>query len=107
MHTLHEEGKTEEAKAMATELGFPEMKMKGKGMHGDPTKMEAVNTAITANDFTAFQTAIGDDANSPLASIDTAEEFAKLVKMHSLLAEAKAIGEELGLPGPHGGGKMM
>ena len=75
-------------------------------MHGDPAKMKAVKTAITANNFTAFQTAIADDANSPLASIDTAEEFAKLVKMHSLLDEAKAIGEELGLPGPHGGEKM-
>jgi len=75
-------------------------------MHGDPAKMEAVKTAVTANDFTAFQTAIADDANSPLASIDTAEEFAKLVKMHSLLDEAKAIGEELGLPGPHGGEHM-
>ena len=99
MHALREEGKTEEAKALATKLGLPEMK--GKGMHGDPAKMEAVKTAISANDFTAFQTAIADDANSPLASIDTAEEFAKLVKMHSLLDEAKAIGDELGLPGPH------
>jgi hypothetical protein len=26
--------------------------------------------------------------------------------MHSLLDEAKAIGEELGLSGPHGGEKM-
>ncbi|MBP6256209.1 hypothetical protein KA405_00355 [Patescibacteria group bacterium] len=71
-------------------------------MHGDPVKMEAVKTAISANDFAAFQKTIADDANSPLASIDTAEEFAKLVKMHSLLDEAKAIGEELGLPGPRG-----
>lgn len=104
MHTLREEWKTEEAQAIADELGLPEMK--GKGMRGDPAKMEAVKTAITANDFTAFQTAIAADANSPLASIDTAEEFAKLVKMHSLLDEAKAIGDELGLPGPHGWGKM-
>jgi hypothetical protein len=104
MHALREEGKTEEAQAIATELGIPAMK--DKGMHGDPAKMEAVKTAVTANDFTAFQTAIADDANSPLAGIDTAEEFAKLVKMHSLLDEAKAIGEELGLSGPHGGEKM-
>ncbi len=104
MHALREEGKTEEAQAIATELGLPEMK--GKWMHGDPAKMEAVKTAITANDFTAFQTAVADNANNPLASIDTAEEFAKLVKMHGLLDEAKAIGEELGLPGPRGGEKM-
>lgn len=104
MHALREEGKYDEAKAIAAELGLPEMKW--KRMHGDPAKMEAIKTAITANDFAAFQTAIANDTNNHLAQIDTAEEFAKLVKMHSLLDEAKAIGEELGLPGPHGGEKM-
>lgn len=73
-------------------------------MHGDPAMKEAVKNAIRANDYGAFQTAIGED--TPLASIDTAEKFAKLVKMHSLLDEAKAIGEELGLPGPHKNRKM-
>lgn len=112
MHTLREAGKTDEAQAIATELGLPEMK--GPGGRG-PMLNEAVKTAIAANDYSAFQTAIADDATWPLASIDTAEEFAKLVKMHSLLEEAKALGEELGLPGPHEGrwgmgkwfGKMM
>lgn len=104
MHELREEWKIDEAKVIATELWLPDMKW--KWMHGDPEKMEAVKTAISANDFTAFQTAIAENANSPLASIDTAEEFAKLVKMHSLLDEAKAIGEELGLPGPRGWDKM-
>lgn len=74
-------------------------------MRGDPVKHEAVQASITANDYTAFQTALANDSNSPLATIDTTEKFAKLVKMHSLLDEAHAIGEELGLPGPRGEGK--
>lgn len=103
MHTLMEEGKTEEAKAIATELGLSEMK--ARGMHGDSAKMEAIKAAIDANDYTAFQTALADDTNSPLANIDTAEKFAKLVKMHSLLDEAKTIGEELWLKGHQGDGE--
>lgn len=66
-------------------------------MRGDPAVREAVKTAVDTNDYTAFQTAIAQDANGPLAGIDTAEKFAKFVKMHDLLDEAKAIGEELGL----------
>lgn len=104
IHTLREEGKMDEAKSLATELGLPEMKW--KGMHGDFAKMDSVKTAISTNNYTAFQTAIAEHANSSLASIDTAEEFAKLVQMHSLLEEAKAIAEELGLPWPHGAEKM-
>ncbi len=63
MHELREEGKIDEAKVIATELWLPDMKW--KWMHGDPEKMEAVKTAISANDFTAFQTAIAENANSP------------------------------------------
>jgi hypothetical protein len=98
MHALMEEGKTDEAKAIAESLGLPLMGM-GKGKHGD---RQAIKEAIDANDFAAFQTAQADATNGPLAQIDTAEEFAKLVKMHSLLDEAKAIGEELGIQKPFG-----
>ena len=74
-------------------------------MRGDPATREAVQAAITAQDYTAFQTALANDTNCPFASIDTPEKFAKLVKMQSLLDEAHTIGEELGLPGPREEGK--
>lgn len=98
MHALMEEGKTDEAKAIAESLGLPLMGM-GKGMGWD---RQAIKEAIDTNDFTAFQTALADHPNGPLASIDTTDEFAKLVKMDSLLDEAKAIGEELGIQKPFG-----
>ncbi len=109
MHTLMQAGQKEEAKAIAESLGLPTMM---KGMRAEKgVQNEAIKAAITANDYTAFQTAQAELPNSPLASIDTAEEFAKLVKMHSLLDEAKAIAEELDLPmmqaGGHRGPGMM
>ncbi len=109
MHTLMQAGQKDEAKAIAESLGLPAMM---KGMRAEKwAESEAIKAAIDANDYTAFQTALVELPNSPLASIDTVEEFAKLVKMHSLLDEAKAIAEELDLPmmqaGGHRGPGMM
>lgn len=105
MHTLMQEGNIDEAKAIAEELWLPLM---GMGMHGE---WQAVKDAIKANDYTTFQNIVAG-SNSPFATIDTPEAFAKLVKMHSLLDEAKVIAEELDLPmmhtmGHHRKGKGM
>lgn len=61
---------------------------------------EQVRTAVEANDFAAFQTAVVD---TPLATkITSQEQFDKFVYMHTLMEEgktdeAKAIATELGL----------
>lgn len=99
MHTLMQEGNIDEAKTIAENLWLPLMGM-GKWMHGDN---QAVKDAIKANDYTTFQNIIAG-SNSPFATIDTPEAFAKLVKMHSLLDEAKVIAEELDLTMMHATG---
>ncbi|MFH0892440.1 MAG: hypothetical protein V1867_06710 [Candidatus Falkowbacteria bacterium] len=116
MHKLAEAGKTDEAKAMAQELG-----LKGAGgcgmmaggqacgglMRGvTPENMEAARTALEKNDYNAWKAAVGDN---PISEKITADNFAKLAEAHRLMQEgkyeeAKALREELGLGGP---GKMM
>lgn len=71
------------------------------------TGHEAVKAAIKANDYGAFQTATAD---TPMAdTIDSAEEFAKLVEADSLRTAgdheaARAIMEQLGMKGKGMGG---
>ncbi len=83
MHQLFEDGKPEEAKTIADELGLPQMKIMHTGKFGGPMGCsDEVKDAIDADDYTAFQAAVDDE--SPLAVIDTQAKFDLFVKMHAL-----------------------
>lgn len=120
MHKLAEAGKTDEAKAMAQELG-----LKGAGGCGmmaggqacggglgrgvSRESMEAARTAIEKNDYNAWKAAVGDNG---IAEKINADNFSKLVEAHKLMQdgkydEAKTIREELGLGGAGAMGGMM
>lgn len=80
---------------------------KVKKMELHNAKHEAMRVAITNNDYDAFITAVTDTL---LADKVTRENFAKFVEAHRLHEAgdhegAKAIMDELGLTGPHKGGK--
>lgn len=64
---------------------------------------EAIREAIENNDYNAWLEAVGED--SKIAEFITEENFSRFVEMHKLMeegrekfAEAREIGEELGLP---------
>ena len=61
-------------------------------------KREAVEQALEANDFTAFQEAA---QNTPLADRITQENFTKFQELHSLKEQVRILEEELGLERGH------
>lgn len=66
---------------------------------------DAMLAAMSAGDFEAWRAALPD--NAPMADVITPENFDRFVEMHTLMNEAHAIAEELGLPGGKGFGGMM
>lgn len=119
MHELMQDGKVDEAKAIATELGLPEFNMKVRGMgmmqgKGDNKEFkaqhEAIQKAFENNDYEAWKTTVEQQAkdhpNSPkqeILNVVTEDNFSKFVEIHQLLKdkkldEAKVIADELGLP---------
>ena len=60
---------------------------------------DKIQAAITAGDYNAWKALMPTD--SPLLKLITADNFNKFVQMHTLMDQAKAIGDELGLPGHH------
>lgn len=104
MHNLMQEGKVEEAKAIAEELGLPG-KAGFKGMHqGKGMKdinFTEIQVAIEAGDYEAWSNL---KTGSRMAEFITEENFDKLVQMHNLMQEGKVeeaqvIREGLGIPG--------
>jgi hypothetical protein len=106
MHTLMKEGKFDEVKAIAQELGFPDGP-KGKGLmekHGKQFKSEgnsAAKAALSAGDYQAFVAA--HDANDPILQKISEENFAQFAQMHQLMQSgdtegARALATKLGLP---------
>lgn len=103
-HEQMEAGNYEEAKAIKEELGFNGFGRGGMGhrMKGfDPERHEAVKTALDAEDFTAWQEAVGEDSKV-YEIIDTEAEFNRLLEAHDHMQAAKEIMEELGMPDRHG-----
>ncbi|PIR06487.1 MAG: hypothetical protein COV55_03015 [Candidatus Komeilibacteria bacterium CG11_big_fil_rev_8_21_14_0_20_36_20] len=75
----------------------------------DPKKQTAMMEIIDNNDYNAWSALMTDQANQMISRGNdllgkiNEENFAKVVQMHQLMAdgnfeEAKAIGDELGLP---------
>lgn len=68
-------------------------------------KHQVVEAALESGDYSAWLAAIPE--NSPMAENITEANFPRLVEAHRLMAEARSIMEELGLPGgPQMGMKM-
>jgi len=62
------------------------------------TKAEAVRTALTKGDYTAWMTAEkAINANAPILTKITADNFNKFAEAHRLREQADAIMKELGL----------
>lgn len=62
------------------------------------TKMDAVRTALTNNDYSAWVAAVTAlNANSPLLEKITLSNFTSFVKAHELREEANTIMKELGI----------
>lgn len=96
----------EEAKVVLEEAGLDQTKMREihEAMRESHKEShEAIRSAIEADDYNAFVTAVAD---TPMAEQITSEsDFAKLVEAHELMEGgdkdgAKEIMEELGLTGP-------
>lgn len=111
VHALRADGKLDEAKALAESANLPIGRR-----HHEPTaehkqKMDAVRSAITANDYAQFISLI---PGTPLADASIDESaFAKLVAAEKLRASgdedgARALLAEAGLNigRPHGGPMM-
>lgn len=97
-HELMQAGKTDEAKAVFTEMGIA-MGGKGRGHDGEAFgrgmgNNEAAIAALDNNDFAAWQKAVG---TSPIVSKIDANNFPRLVEAHNLQKQARGIMEELGL----------
>ncbi|MFH1287051.1 MAG: hypothetical protein ABII02_04890 [Candidatus Magasanikbacteria bacterium] len=89
IHNLMKSGDKDGAKAIAEELGLPEIgQMKGE-------HREAVQAAVEAGDYAAFQEAVGD---GKMAEVIIEENFGRFIEMHNHMDAAKTIAEELGLP---------
>jgi len=110
MHQLLDEGKVEEAKALADTLDLPHMRMFSREAF-DSWHMgfgPEIQNVIEARDFTAFQSAV---AGSSLADkVDTQEKFDQFIQMHESMQSgdqkgAKTIADELGLPQHLEGGR--
>ncbi len=98
MHELMQSGQFEEAEALREELGLPGMHKRGFKM--DPAQHEAMQTAISNNDYDAWLELAGDKNITEYVNSDNFDQF---VAMHNLMnndqfEEAKIIAEELGLP---------
>lgn len=106
--TLYEQGKTEEAKALAKSSGIPKLLKPFRGSHKDHQwpnheNRKKIDEALANKDFNLFKTLI---ANTPFASIVTEETFLKLAEAHDLREKgdhegARKIMEALGFKG-HG-----
>ncbi|MCX6794603.1 MAG: hypothetical protein NTY31_01195 [Candidatus Falkowbacteria bacterium] len=65
------------------------------------TKMTAVKAALTASDYTAWVAAEKTvNANSPLLTKITVDNFSKYVEANKLRTQADAIMKDLGIDGP-------
>lgn len=107
--TLHEQGKIEEARALAQSSGIPKLLKPFRGGHKDHNNKwpnhenrKKIDEALGNNDFATFKTLI---ANTPFATIVTEQTFAKLVQAHALREAgnkegSRKIMEELGFKGP-------
>ena len=98
IHQLMEDGDFEAAEALREELGLPGMHKRGFKM--DPAHHEAMQAAISNNDYDAWLGLIGDKNITEYVNADNFDQF---VAMHNFMKndqfeEAKAIAEELGLP---------
>ncbi len=62
---------------------------------------QAVQAAIEAGDYQAWQTAVGD---APIGQKITADNFSRFVEAHQLMSQARAIFDELGIDRPMMGG---
>ena len=102
-----------QAQALAKELGL-DQGGEGRGHggpdgsggmapHGNGTEFKAIKAAVTADDYTAFTSAV---ANTPLAdSVNTQAKFETFVAMNKALQDgdtdsAKKLADSLGLPQP-------
>ncbi len=68
-------------------------------------RQTAVQTAITANDYSAWVTAVG--SSSPIASKITKDNFYKLVQAHNLRQQADSLMKELGITQERGQGRGL
>jgi hypothetical protein len=69
------------------------------------TKMDAVTAALTASDYNAWVAAEkAANANSPLLTKITADNFSRYVEAYNLQKQATAIMTELGISGGNGMG---
>src|SRR3989338_8003905 len=64
-------------------------------------KSQDIKQAVETNDYDTWASLM---AGTKVAEKINADNFAQLVKMHQLMAEARQIGERLGLSGPDGMG---
>jgi len=106
-YNLSKDGKHQEAKEIADELGIKKPFKKGPGKFGhrpgpDPEKREAVNKALENGDYNAWKSAAGED--NPVTKEVTEDEFPRLIEAHDLLQEgeqkfkeSRQIMEELGV----------
>lgn len=103
----YQAGNYDEARAIKEELGLIGF---GKGGMGhkwhrmgkfDPEKREAIEAALEAEDFAAWQEAIGTDSRMA-ETIDNEAEFKRLLEAYGHMQAAKEIMEELGLGARHG-----
>lgn len=108
--TLHEQGKIEEAKALAKSSGIPKLLKPFRGGHKDHANKwpnhenrKKIDEALANKDFNLFKTLI---ANTPFAATVTEEIFLKLAEAHALQEKgdhegARQIMDQLGFKG-HG-----
>jgi uncharacterized short protein YbdD (DUF466 family) len=102
MHQLMKDGKFDEAKQIADELG---LKMPGKGAPQGPKINEAADTSITNGDYNAWVNAVS--TNDPLLKVITKDNFLKYAEAYNdqkqameLMKKSRDIMEELGVKGP-------
>ena len=107
---LHEQGKIEEAKALAKSSGIPKLLKPFRGEHKNHTNKwpnhetrKKIDEALTNKDFNSFKILI---ANTPFGSTVTESVFFKLAEAHALREKgdyegARKIMDELGFKG-HG-----
>lgn len=107
--TLHDQGKIDEARALAQSSGIPSLLKPFRGGHKDHNNKwpnhenrKKIDEALTNKDFATFKTLI---ANTPFSSVVTEATFVRLAEAHALRAKgdhegARKIMDELGFKGP-------
>lgn len=101
LYRLKKEGKYDEAKKIYDDMDLPVKKfthMKDHGFmkfHRDRENSEAIRAALDNNDYSAWLEAVGKE--SQMAEKINADNFERLVEMHDLHEQARAIAEELGI----------